>query len=50
MVRGLEIFRERLRRFEGSFILIGGAACDQWSADNRLEFPRNSAPCCLSPF
>jgi hypothetical protein len=38
MVRGLEIFRERFRRFEGSFILIGGAACDQWFADNRLEF------------
>ncbi len=38
MVRGLEIFRERFRRFEGAFVLIGGAACDQWFADNRLEF------------
>jgi hypothetical protein len=38
MVRGLEIFRERFRHFEGSLILIGGAACDQWFANNRLDF------------
>lgn len=35
MVRGLEIFCERFCRFEGAFILIGGAACDQWFTDIR---------------
>lgn len=30
MVKGLDIFRDRFRDFEGSFILIGGAACDLW--------------------
>jgi hypothetical protein len=30
MVKGLDIFRDRFREFEGSFILIGGAACDLW--------------------
>lgn len=30
MVKGLDIFRERFSGFEGSFILIGGAACDLW--------------------
>lgn len=30
MVRGLDIFRDRFSAFEGSFILIGGAACDLW--------------------
>lgn len=38
MVRGLEIFRERFRRFEGSVILIGGAACDQWFTRQGLDF------------
>ena len=28
MVVGLELFRERFRSFQGSFVLIGGAACD----------------------
>jgi hypothetical protein len=32
MVKGLELFRERLREFEKSYILIGGAACDEWFA------------------
>jgi hypothetical protein len=30
MVKGLDIFRDRFSEFEGSFILIGGAACDLW--------------------
>jgi len=30
MVKGLDLFRERFRDFEGSFTLIGGAACDEW--------------------
>lgn len=30
MVRGLDIFRDRFSEFEGSFILIGGAACHLW--------------------
>ncbi|MEY4245589.1 MAG: hypothetical protein RLZZ245_3174 [Verrucomicrobiota bacterium] len=30
MVKGLDIFRDRFSAFEGSFILIGGAACDLW--------------------
>lgn len=30
MVKGLDIFRNRFTEFEGSFILIGGAACDLW--------------------
>ncbi len=38
MVRGLDLFRERFREFEGSFVLIGGAACDEWFAAAGLEF------------
>ena len=38
MVRGLDLFRERFKEFEGAFILIGGAACDEWFASERLEF------------
>src|SRR5438552_12677579 len=38
MVRGLDLFRERFREFQGSFILIGGAACDEWFAAEGLEF------------
>lgn len=30
MVKGLNIFRDCISGFEGSFILIGGAACDLW--------------------
>jgi len=29
MVKGLNIFRDHFRQFEGSFTLIGGAACDE---------------------
>lgn len=38
MVKGLEIFHERFRDFGGSFILIGGAACDQWFTQQGLAF------------
>lgn len=38
MVVGLEIFRERFRSFQGSFVLIGGAACDDWFGRQRLPF------------
>lgn len=38
MVNGIEIFRERLREFEKSYILIGGAACDEWFAAANLPF------------
>jgi hypothetical protein len=30
MVKGLDIFREHFRQFEGFFTLIGGAACVEW--------------------
>ncbi len=33
MVRGVEKFRAHFRDYEGSFILIGGAACDEWFSD-----------------
>ncbi len=38
MVVGLELFRERFRLFQGSFVLIGGAACDDWFGRQRLPF------------
>lgn len=38
MVRGLDLFRERFRDFEGAFILIGGAACDEWFSSQGLTF------------
>ena len=38
MVVGLEVFRERFRSFQGSFVLIGGAACDDWFGRQRLAF------------
>ncbi len=38
MVKGLDLFRERFRGFEGSFTLIGGAACDEWFTSQGLEF------------
>jgi hypothetical protein len=38
MVKGLDLFRERLREFEGSFTLIGGAACDEWFTAQGLPF------------
>lgn len=38
MVKGLDIFRERFRAFEGAFTLIGGAACDEWFTSQGLPF------------
>lgn len=38
MVVGLQLFRERFRSFQGSFVLIGGAACDDWFGRQRLSF------------
>lgn len=38
MVKGLPLFRERFKAFEGSLVLIGGAACDEWFASAGLEF------------
>jgi len=38
MVKGLDIFRERFRAFEGAFTLIGGAACDEWFSSQGLPF------------
>jgi hypothetical protein len=38
MVKGLNIFRDRFRKFEGSFTLIGGAACDEWFTAQGLPF------------
>ena len=38
MVKGLDLFRERFRKFEGAFTLIGGAACDEWFTAQRLPF------------
>jgi len=37
-VRGLDLFRERLAAFRDSFVLIGGAACELWLAEQNLEF------------
>ncbi|MEI6219359.1 MAG: hypothetical protein WCP86_10705 [bacterium] len=30
MVTGMDVFKRHFARFEDSFVLIGGAACDQW--------------------
>lgn len=38
MVKGIDVFRARFRAFEGDFILIGGAACDEWFAGQGLSF------------
>jgi len=38
MIRGLDIFRERFRTYEGSLVLIGGAACDDWFTRQGLTF------------
>jgi len=37
-VRGLDIFRDRFKKYEGAFVLIGGAACDDWFARQGLAF------------
>ncbi|PTY02767.1 hypothetical protein DB346_08310 [Verrucomicrobia bacterium LW23] len=38
MVKGLDLFRERFQEFEGAFVLIGGAACHEWFAQQGAEF------------
>jgi hypothetical protein len=38
MVRGLDLFRERMKPHEGSIVLIGGAACDDWFSRQSLQF------------
>jgi len=38
VVEGLDIFRERFRAFRESFVLIGGAACDDWFTSQGLSF------------
>lgn len=38
MVRGLDLFRERFRLFQGMITLIGGAACDEWFTTNGMNF------------
>jgi len=38
MVKGLSIFREHFRKYEQEFVLIGGAACDEWFNDRHLRF------------
>jgi hypothetical protein len=38
MVKGLDLFRERFRPFQGSMTLIGGAACDEWFTTNGQSF------------
>lgn len=38
MVEGIDIFRERFAGFADSLTLIGGAACDEWFADQGLDF------------
>jgi len=38
MVRGLPKFREHFRDCEQEYVLIGGAACDQWFGARSLQF------------
>ena len=37
-VKGLDVFREYFAGYEGAFLLIGGAACDAWFAEQGLAF------------
>jgi len=37
-VRGLDFFRARFSSFREAFVLIGGAACELWFAEQNLEF------------
>jgi hypothetical protein len=34
----VDLFREHFRSFQGSFVLIGRAACDDWFGRQRLPF------------
>lgn len=38
MVKGLDLFRQRFREFEGAFVIIGGAACHEWFSQQGEEF------------
>src|SRR5947209_1129734 len=38
MVKGLDIFRRHFEAYQGSFVLIGGAACDDWLSRQGLGF------------
>jgi hypothetical protein len=38
VIRGLDLFRKRFKAFEGSLVLIGGAACDDWFTRQGLTF------------
>lgn len=38
MVTGLQKFREHFRGYEREFVLIGGAACDEWFSARNLHF------------
>ena len=38
MVKGIDLFRQRFREHEGSFVLIGGVACDEWFTSMGLTF------------
>lgn len=38
MVRGLNLFTERLAQYSGSYVLIGGSACDVLMEEAGLEF------------
>jgi hypothetical protein len=37
-VKGLDVFRKYFADHEGAFLLIGGAACDAWFAEQGLRF------------
>lgn len=37
-VIGLDLFQERFADFQDAYILIGGAACELWFAEQNLEF------------
>jgi Nucleotidyl transferase AbiEii toxin, Type IV TA system len=38
MIRGLDRFREHFAGYQKAFVLIGGVACHEWLASQRLEF------------
>ena len=38
MVKGLPRFREHFREYQQEFVLIGGAACDEWFGARSLRF------------
>jgi len=38
MVKGLDLFRQFFREYEGAFVLIGGAACHEWFAQQGQDF------------